>query len=74
MKPKMMMVIVLIALGIGFLAYQGIDCNSREKIIDIGTIQAGHDRKRTIPLSPIWGGATPAGGIVLVIIGIGANK
>ena len=66
--------IVLIALGIGTLAYQGITYTSREKIIDIGPIQATHETKKTIPLSPILGGATLAGGIVLVIIGIGAKK
>ena len=66
--------IVLIALGIGTLAYQGITYTSREKTIDIGPIQATHETKKTIPLSPILGGATLAGGIVLVIIGIRAKK
>ncbi|MEK7826809.1 MAG: DUF3185 domain-containing protein [Thermodesulfobacteriota bacterium] len=74
MKPKMIMGIVLIALGIGALAYQAIIYTSREKTIDIGPIQATHETKKTIPLSPILGGATLAGGIVLVIIGIRAKK
>ena len=42
---------------------------SHEKIIDIGPIQATRETKKTIPLSPFWGGIARAGGIVLVIIG-----
>jgi hypothetical protein len=74
MKPKMIFGIVLIALGVGVLVYQGVTYASREKIIDIGSIQATHETKKTIQSSPILGGATLAGGIVLVILGIGANK
>ena len=40
-----------------------------EKIIDIGSFQASADIQRTIPLSPILGGLSLVGGIVLVIIG-----
>jgi uncharacterized membrane protein YidH (DUF202 family) len=74
MKPKMIIGIVLIALGVGVLAYQGITYTSREKIIDFGPIQATLETNKTIPLSPILGGVALAGGIVLVIIGIGAKK
>ena len=69
MKPILLIGIVLIALGVVALAYQGITYTSREKIIDIGPLQASHDTKKTIPLSPILGGFALAGGIVLVIIG-----
>jgi hypothetical protein len=51
------------------LAYQGVTYTSREKIIDIGPIQAIQKTKKTIPLPPILGGVALAGGIVLVIIG-----
>jgi hypothetical protein len=74
MKPIMIIGIVLIVLGVVALAYQGITYTSREKIIDIGPIQATHETKKTIPLPPILGGIALAGGIVLVIIGIGAKK
>ena len=67
MKPIMLIGIVLIVLGVVALAYQGITYTSREKIIDIGPIQATHETKKTIPLSPILGGVALAGGIVLVI-------
>ena len=69
MKPIMLIGIVLIVLGVVALAYQGISYTSREKFIDIGPIQATHEIKKTIPLSPILGGVALAGGIVLVVIG-----
>jgi hypothetical protein len=69
MKRIMIIGIVLIALGVLALAYQGITYTSREKIIDIGPIQATHETRKTIPVSPILGGASLAGGIILLIIG-----
>jgi hypothetical protein len=69
MKPIMIIGVALIVLGVVALAYQGITYTSREKIIDIGPIKATHDTKKTIPLSPVLGGAALAGGIVLVIVG-----
>jgi len=69
MKPIMLIGIVLIVLGIGALAYQGFTYTSHEKIIDIGSFQASADVQKTIPLSPILGGLSLVGGIVLVIIG-----
>ena len=74
MKPIMLVGIVLVVLGVVALAYQGITYTSREKIIDIGPIHATADTKKTIPLSPILGGVALAGGIVLLISGIGAKK
>ena len=61
--------IALIVLGIVAFAYQGITYTSREKVIDIGPLQASVDTKKTIPLPPILGGLLLAGGIVLVIVG-----
>lgn len=69
MKPVMLIGLVLIVLGIGALAYKGITYTTSEKIIDIGSIQASTDVKKTIPLSPIFGGLSLVGGIALVIIG-----
>ena len=60
--------IALIVLGIVAFAYQGITYTSREKIIDIGPIQATADTQKTIPLSPLLGGLALVGGIVLVVV------
>jgi len=61
--------IALIVLGIVAFTYQGITYTSREKIIDIGPIQATADTQKTIPLSPLLGGLALVGGIVLVVVG-----
>ena len=61
--------IALILLGIVAFAYQGISYTSREKVIDVGPLQATVDTKKTIPLSPLLGGLVLVGGIVLVVVG-----
>ena len=68
-NPIMLVGIALIVLGIVAFAYQGITYTSREKIIDIGPIQATADTQKTIPLSPLLGGLALVGGIVLVVVG-----
>jgi uncharacterized membrane protein len=68
-NPITLVGIALIVLGIVAFAYQGITYTSREKIIDIGPIQATADTKKTIPLSPLFGGLALVGGIVLVVVG-----
>jgi uncharacterized membrane protein len=65
----MLLGIALIVLGIVAFAYQGITYTSREKVIDLGPLQASVDTKKTIPLSPLLGGLALAGGIVLVVAG-----
>lgn len=69
MKPATIIGIALIILGIVALAYRGITYTQREKIVDIGPLQATADREKTIPLPPILGGLSLVGGIVLVIFG-----
>ena len=68
-NPITLVGIALIVLGIVAFAYQGITYTSREKIIDIGPIQATADTQKTIPLSPLLGGLAFVGGIVLVVVG-----
>ena len=68
-NPIMLVGIALIVLGIVAFAYKGISYTSREKVIDIGPIQATADTQKTIPLSPPLGGLALVGGIVLVVVG-----
>ena len=69
MKAATIIGMALIILGIVALAYRGITYTQREKIVDIGPLQATADREKTIPLPPILGGLSLVGGIVLVIVG-----
>lgn len=70
MKSGVLIVaIVLIAIGVVSLAYQGITYTTREKIIDLGPLKATADKEKTIPLPPILGGLALAGGVVLLVVG-----
>ena len=69
MKPATILGMVLILLGVVAFSYQGITYTTREKIIDIGSLQATVDKKETIPLTPLVGGLALVGGIVLLIVG-----
>ena len=69
MKPVTLVGVALIILGVLALAYQGITYTTREKIVDLGPLQASVDKKKSIPLPPIIGAVALAGGVVLVIVG-----
>ena len=73
MKPTLIVGILLIVLGVVALAYQGVSYTTREKVIDIGPIEASRETKKTIPLPPILGGLALAGGIALVVVGGKSN-
>jgi drug/metabolite transporter (DMT)-like permease len=69
MKPIAIAGIVLIALGVAALAYQGITYTSRDTVLDIGPLHATADREHTLPLSPLLGIAAAVGGVVLLVLG-----
>jgi uncharacterized membrane protein len=69
MKGTTIIGIVLIALGIAALAFGGFTYTDREKVLDIGPIEATTEQRKTIPLSPIAGGAEVVAGVALVIVG-----
>ena len=61
--------IILIVIGVIALAYGGISYTRREKVLDIGPLEATTETRETIPLPPVLGGLALAGGIVLLIAG-----
>ena len=65
--------IILIIFGVIALASEGITYTKTEKVLDIGPIQATAQHRKTIPISPLAGGAAVAAGIVLVIVGYRAK-
>jgi len=70
MKPIAMVGVVLVALGVVALIYQGVNYTTRETVIDIGPLQATAERERTFPLPPVLGIAAVAGGVMLLITGM----
>ena len=73
MKPIAIAGIVLMALGVAALAYQGITYTSRDTVLDIGPLHATADREHTLPLSPLLGIAAAVGGVVLLVLGARRN-
>jgi hypothetical protein len=69
MKPILLVGIVLVVIGVVSFVYQGITYTTREKVLQIGPLEATKKTEKTIPLPPLLGGASLAAGIVLIIIG-----
>lgn len=69
MKTYTIIAVILIAIGIAALAWQGISYTTTEKVVDLGPLQMTAERTRTLPLPPIVGGICLVGGIVLLVIG-----
>lgn len=61
--------ILLIVAGVAALAYGGLSYTRREKIVDIGPIEATAERRETIPLPPIVGALAVAGGVAMLVMG-----
>lgn len=69
MKAATIVGIILIVIAVISFGYQGITYTKREKVIDVGPLQATTEKKETIPLPPILGAVALVGGIVLVFAG-----
>ncbi len=67
--PLTIIGIALLVLGLISFAYQGITYTKSEKVLEVGPITATKETKKTIPLSPVVGGAAVLGGIVLLVAG-----
>ncbi len=70
MKPLSIAGVVLVALGLVALVYQGVTYTTRETVVDIGPLHATADREKTLPLPPVLGIVAVAGGIVLLVAGV----
>jgi hypothetical protein len=69
MKRTAVLGLVLVALGLLVLAYQGVTYQSRETIVAIGPLHATAERNKTLPLPPVLGIVAMAGGAALWIAG-----
>ncbi len=74
MKPLSLIGIVLIVLGLAALAYQGFSYTSREKVIDLGPIEATAERQKTVSLPPVFGIVAVVAGVAMVIAGSRKSK
>ena len=61
--------VLLIVFGVLALAYGGFSYTKREKVLDLGPIEATTEKHKTVPISPIVGAAAVVGGIVILATG-----
>lgn len=66
MKAPGIVGILLIILGVAGLALGGFSFTHREKVLDLGPIQASADKKESVPIPPLLGALAIVGGVVLV--------
>lgn len=69
MKSITLTGILLILFGAVMLAYQGFTYTKREKVLDLGPIEATKETRKTVPIPPILGGLALASGVALVAVG-----
>jgi uncharacterized membrane protein YidH (DUF202 family) len=59
--------IVLIVLGVLGLAYGGVSWTQRDTVVDAGPIEITRDRRESLPIPPIAGGALLVVGVILLM-------
>jgi uncharacterized membrane protein YidH (DUF202 family) len=69
MKAATIVGILLIIVGIAGLAYGGFSYTHKEKVLDLGPIQASADKKESLPVPPLLGALAIVGGVVLLASG-----
>jgi len=66
MKPAVVVGILLIIVGIAGLAFGGFSFTRKEKVLDVGPIEASADKKESVPVPPILGALAIVGGVALL--------
>jgi hypothetical protein len=69
MRPRLIIGVILIVLGVVALAIGGINYTTKEKVLQVGPLKAEAEKEHTIPLPPVLGAIALIGGIVLVAVG-----
>jgi uncharacterized membrane protein YidH (DUF202 family) len=57
----------LIVLGLLGIVWGGVTYTTKEKVIDLGPIQATRDKTHNVPIPPIAGAAALIAGVVLLV-------
>ena len=69
MKWTAVLGIVLLVLGVASFVWGGIPYTKKEKVVDIGPIEATAEKKERVSLPPAVGLVLFAGGIALLVAG-----
>lgn len=66
MRPGAIVGVVLIVLGVLGLALGGFSFTQKEKVLDVGPIEATADDKKSVAIPPVLGILAVVGGVVLL--------
>lgn len=66
--------IVLIVLGIFLLVLPSLTFTKKEKVLDIGPIEAVAEKKESFPISPLLGICSIAAGTAIVVAAVVTKK
>lgn len=69
MKAVLILGVVLILFGLFSLITGGFNYTTREKVVDIGPIEATAETEKQVSIPPLVGGIALAAGVVLVMSG-----
>jgi len=61
--------VILTTIGVLALLFGGFSYTSREKILDVGPLEATRETRETLPISPVIGGLIVVCGVALLIVG-----
>ena len=61
-----MLATILIVAGLVAMIYGGVTYTRREKVLDVGPIEATVEKQRTIPMSPVAGAVALIAGVLIL--------
>ncbi len=67
MRQNTIFAVLLIVLGVAAFSYQGITYKTREKAVDLGSLQVTTENTKNIPIPPIVGAIALIAGVVILI-------
>jgi drug/metabolite transporter (DMT)-like permease len=68
MKPGTIIGIILIVIGVVGFALGGFSFTQKEKVLDVGPIEATAEDKESVPIPPLLAGIALVAGVVLVAV------
>jgi len=68
MRPKTMIAILLIVLGIVVFAYEGINYRTRGETVVLGNLHVTAQKSHHIPLPPVAGAMALGAGVILLVV------
>lgn len=69
MKPATILGLILVIIGVVGFALGGFSFTHKEKVLDVGPIEASADKKESVAIPPVLAGLALVSGVVLLVAG-----